>query len=683
MGLRAGTGVAPVEALTVVLVLAVSAVLVVLMATVARRILDVPVGWPRSILVSLVVVNALGSMIFYVGREARLIDPGRTGADAIIAPLPVALMFFTLATFWVFALGVATLVVLEAIAPTGTLPSPLRMLSHLKARRRSAQRYAHVVAIVAKHGLGGFLKNRRPVEGIRTDAGTARALKGALNEAGPTYVKLGQMLSTRRDLLSDAFLKELSTLQTDAAPEPWARMEAVIVRSLGVPLAEVFELVEREPLASASVAQVHRGRLHDGTEVVLKIRRPGAAAQVKADLEIILRMARWLDRATSWGRALGVTGLAAGFAASLQEELDYTVELENMRNVQAALAPKSTLRIPHAYAEYSSPRLLVMQTLPGLPVGREAELLSRFTPEQRHDIAATLLAEVLHQIVGSGVFHADLHPGNVLIDEDGALGLTDFGSVGRLDAGSRQALGLFLYAMEKSDSLTAADALIELLGRPEYLDEREFERRLGHVLLRYRAGQGAGGPAGMFGALFRLVLNHGFSIQPEIAASFRALASLEGTLRLLSTEVDMVEVARIQGRQIFGAELRPGRIKDTLETQLISYLPILQRLPRRLNKITEDLEQGRFTVSIRALAHPEDKSFITGIIQQIVVAIIAGSATLGAIVLLTSDSGPMMTETVRLYAFFGYCLLFVGFVLALRSLVLVFRKAESPTHRPR
>jgi|SRR5579872_3501886 len=641
----------------------------VLTATVARRALGVPVGWPRSVVVAMITIVGLGTMESFVLGTA-----GFSNSSAFMVAPAKVILFVLLAVAWVFVIGVTALVTLEAVVPTGTLPSPLRFLTGWGARHRRTKRYGQIVAIAVKHGLGSYLRGTARVDSSAGVSKTARSLRDALDEAGVTFIKLGQMVSTRQDRVPEAFVNELSTLQMQAAPEPWARIEPAIAGALGRPLDAVFHCIDQQPLASASVAQVHLARLHSGQDVMVKVQRPGARTQVTSDLDIMLRLARRLDRSTAWGRSLDVLGLALGFAASLEDELDNTVEFDNMRSLEAALAEGhgEAIAIPHAYEEYSSDTLLVMDRLPGIPIGQAEAMLTTFSDAARKEIAERLLNEVFRQILITGVFHADLHPGNIFVTSDGRLGMLDFGSVGRLDESTRSSLGTLLLAIDRNDSIAATDALIELLDRPDELAERVLEREIGQLILRYRGGFGRSGSAGMFTSLFKLITVHGFAIPPQVATAFRALGALEGTLRIVSKDLDFVATARAQGRDIVSQSLEPGNMRQALERQLLGLLPVMQRLPRRINKITEDLERGRFSINIRPLADQRDRQFITTLVQQVVIAILAATATLGAIMLLTSNTGPLLTQSVRLYAFFGYALLFVGFVLALRALVVVF-----------
>lgn len=292
-------------------------------------------------------------------------------------------------------------------------------------------------------------------------------------------------------------------------------------------------------------------------------------------------------------------------------------------------------------------------------------------------MAGDLLGTVLHQVVVSGVFHADLHPGNIFVADDGRLGLLDFGAVGRLDGGARSAIGMLLGAVDRQDSLVATDALLDLLDRGEALDDRRLERDLGQLILRHAAtpsGPSGAGSAALFVDLFRLVMDHGLAVPAQVAAAFRALGSLEGSLRLISPGMDLVSAARDEGRGLVTEQLSVPEARQRIEGQLAALLPMLQRLPRRVGKLAEDLEAGRLTMSVRAFRDPQDRAFITGIVHQLVLTALAAACTLGGVLLLMGEGGPMMTEAVRLNAFLGFVLLFFGFVLGSRVLVLVFHQ---------
>ncbi|MFP3395070.1 ABC1 kinase family protein [Brevibacterium sp. H602] len=639
-------------------------------ATVVRRVVGVPTGWPRTLAVGLVMSAVVAVTVQYLYRAGT-----GQNVDGLDVSPGVAVLFMVLALGWIFALGVGALVMLEAAFPTGSLPSPQSLFFGWKSRRRRGRRYAQVVSIAVRHGLGSQLRGFGGDSPGR-DVKTARALKESLAEAGVTFVKLGQMLSTRRDILPPVFVRELETLQTQVTPEPWSVIEPAIAERLGRPIGEVFARIGSTPLAAASVAQVHEATLLDGTEVIVKVQRPKALNQVTQDLDIILRLAGWLNKTTTWGRDLGVQSLAAGFANTLEEELDYRIELDNMASIEASLkrSGKFDVTVPHGYPGLSGERLLVMDRLPGQPVSRAGALLTGLSDAERSRLATTLLGATLEQIIGDGIFHADLHAGNIFITPEGKLGLLDFGAVGRLDPGTQTSLGLMLYSIDQNDSAGATDALIELLGRPDGLDDREVERAVGELLLRYGGGTRAAQGQKLFDDLFNLVLAHRFSVPAPISAAFRAMASVEGALLTIDPNFDVVAVSRREGNRLVRSKLKGTKITDELQRRALQLMPMIDRMPRRINKITEDLEHGRFSMNMRVLENPSDRSFLTSLFQQLIVAVLAGAAVVGAIMLITSDEGPLLTKDIHLYSFFGFVLLFGGFVLSMRSLMLVFRR---------
>ena len=651
-------------------------------AAALRRVLGVQVGWPRTFVVSAATTIALMSVVQLLFTDRRLPTQGST--------LPVTFAYVALVVLWSFAIASAILVGLEAIVPTGSLPPLRRVLFGWGHRWRRGRRYAQILAIASKRGLGsqmrGVFSPRRA-----NDRTTAQSLRLALDEAGVTFIKLGQMLSTRADLLPPVYIEELSALQNKAAPEPWPSLRTELEHSLGRPLSEVFASIDENPLASASVAQVHAATLLDGSQVVVKIQRPGAQAQMALDVDILRRLADMWDRTSPQARALGITDLVAGFGNSLAEELDYRVELENMRALRASLDRRG-VRIPVVHEALSSASVIVMERFDATPVGDAAVLLAALPEETRTATAALLLEAVLGQIIDDGIFHADLHPGNVVIWPDGSPGLLDFGSVGRLDSATRRTLALLLWAIDADDPVLATDCLIALLDRPEGLDDRGLQRAIGILLTRIRGGggSGAGGPAAggpgaggpgaggltVFAELFELVLANGFTVPPQIAAAMRSLGALEGTLMAIDPGLDLVAAARSVGKSTLAGG-GPERVKDEFLHRAVSLLPIIDALPRQIGLISEQLERGRFTVHARVLSHPEDRAFLSGLVQQLVVAVLAGSAVLGGIWLFTTPGGAVMMPGISWFSFLGALLVFAGFMLALRAVAMVL--GRSPT----
>ncbi|WP_278235526.1 AarF/UbiB family protein [Isoptericola sp. AK164] len=645
-----------------------------LLAAAARRTLDAPVGWMRSIATTLVVFG-LGSALLETGTDALAVDITSTGSALGLG------LLLLVAWAWMFAVALGVLLVLEVLVPTGRLPTPLQALRGLREGRQESRRYAQVVTILVRRGLGGFLRRGADGETERSAgalAAHARSLRLALSDAGVTYVKFGQMLSSRRDLVPYVVADELTQLQARVPPESWETVRAAVDDALGRPLEEAFARFDRTPLASASVGQVHTARLLDGREVVVKVLRPGARAQVEVDLRILGRLARRLERDTQWARSLGVVGLVTGFAASLSEELDYTVELGNTLNLDRALAATSggvdpRVQLPVMHPELSGPTLLVMDRMEGVPLGEAADVLAAIDAEERRHMADSLLGSAMRQLVVTGVFHADLHPGNILVRPDGTLGLLDLGAMGRMDESERMALGAFLLAVQGDDSIAALDALRELLDQPGHLDARDVERRLGAIIVRFRHGTGPSGSGDLFGAMISLFADAGMTVPPGPASALRTMASLEGALALVAPGYDLVAAAQEIGAPLLTSTMGPRAVRDRVTRQLAGMAPSLQRLPRRLTQVVEDLQDGNLTVTVRSFAHPEDRTFLTSLVQQLVTAVIAAASLVGAVLMIVSPTGPMLMPGIDLYWVLGAGLAFVGTLLSVRVLVFALR----------
>ncbi|MFI9591992.1 ABC1 kinase family protein [Nonomuraea sp. NPDC052265] len=640
-------------------------VMILLLATAAQRLLGVRFGALRTFLAAMVAWGLAQPMLTPVIASFGPVDPETTPDAGALGLLLLVVMCMVL-------IPMVILVLAEALVPPGSVPGPLEVLRSLRGRIRRARRYSQITRIAFRHGLGPYLRGRGDSLADRSGkVRLARSLREALDDGGVTFVKLGQVLSTRRDLLPAEFIDELGRLQDHVAPASWERVEPVLAAELGGPVEEVFAAFDRTPLAAASIGQAHTARLHTGESVVVKVRRPGIEGVVAQDLDIVRRLAATLESRTRWGRSLGLCDLAEGFAAAIREELDFRVEAANMAAVAASGSGGVTY--PEPFPALCTEQVLVMRRLSGGPVTAAA-------PEQGPALARDLLDCLLRQILVEGVFHADPHPGNLMLLDDGTLGLLDFGSVGRLDASVRSALQRFLLAMNRQDPLGVTDALLEVVPRPEEIDEAALERALGQFMARH-LGPGMDSVQ-MFTDLFRIVSEYGLSIPPEVAAVFRALATLEGTLVRLSPGFNLIGEARAFAGRYLAERAGPESVKEAVGQELAALLPMLRRLPRRVERIASAAEHGRFSLNVRLLADDRDRRYVTGLVHQVLLTVLGATAGLMAVLLLGIEGGPVVIGTTSLYQLLGYNLLVIAAIMVLRVLALIFRRPpDQERHR--
>ena len=647
-----------------VIVLATSTVLVAGLAWVSRRLLGLPVGALRALIAGLLGFAAA----LLLGRSLRAAQPGHLVAFVTVVlgiPLIVAMLFIVMA---------------EVLVPSGTLPQPVEMLRGTRKALARSRRYAQISRIAVRHGLGPYLRGRRVRGGDR--AALAQSLRKALEEGGVTFTKLGQLLSTRSDLLPEEFTTELAKLQDRAEPAPWAQVAEVIAESLGSPPEEVFAELQTEPAAAASIAQVHKARLRCGTgpdaEVAVKVQRPGIRTGVERDLDILLRLADRLEDRARWARAVGTAGVARGFAAAIREELDFRIEARNMAAVaaawpdqQRAVGREVSVVMPAMHGQLCTEHVLVIEWLDGVNLRAAGQQIDDRGLD-RAQLARALLRSMVYQITEGGVFHADPHPGNVLLLADNRLALLDFGSVGHLDAQQRIALQNLLLAVGRGNSAALRDALLDLVDRTDELDEYQLERGLGQFIARHLTG-GVGVSAEMFTDLFRLAARFELTIPAEISTVLRALGTLDGTLAQLTSSFDIAEEAREYAADQMAVKLSPQAVGRSAADELSELLPVLRRLPRRFDRVTSALEQGRLGINVRLLADERDRRVVTGLANQFLLALLGAASGIVAALMLTAPGGPKVAQSVSLYQLIGYNLLIVAGVLVLRVLFTIFR----------
>ena len=621
-------------------------VLSVLLAAVGGRLLGVRLPLARTVLAGLTGVAA-GVVFGYLVYDR---DRGHVTAQVVGAGVLAAVV----ATVLVMVLAELLARPARRDLVPGGLPHPWRALRRIA---QSTRRYAQLTRIAARHGLAGSAARR-------ADPGLlARRLRPALEEAGPIFVKLGQVLSTRTDLLPPAVTTELAKLQDQVPPAPWPQIQALLADELGQDPGEVFKSIDPEPLASASLAQAHAAWRADGTTVILKIQRPGIDEQVTRDLDMIRRLTRRAESQSELARTWHVADLGRGFADALAEELDFRIEARNITEIAAAAPPDAAVLIPAVHTDISTRRLLVLERFDGVSVrdaGRQLDSLGADRPI----LARELLRDLLRQMLFQGTFHADPHPGNVLVLRSGQLALIDFGSVGRLDIGQQSALQRLLVAMGQRDPAELYEAVTELaVSRPG--DEDALEQTLAAFMTRH-LGRGMTPDAALVRDLLAMLARAGIAFPAVIGGVFRALIILDGTLRTLAPGFDPPTESQAIARQLAGEKLTPASLRDAAAGEMLTLLPMLRKLPRRADKITAALAQGNFTTGLRLFSDPHDVSVITTLVNRAVLGLLGAALGVISVILLLAPGSPRITGGITLLELFGYTGLFIAVMLILR-----------------
>jgi ubiquinone biosynthesis protein len=406
------------------------------------------------------------------------------------------------------------------------------------------------------------------------------------------------------------------------------------------------------------------------------VQRPHIRASVERDLDIIDRLAHTVELHTAWGNTFHAVGLAEGFAEAIQEELDFQVEARNTALVATFLPADSPIRIPRVHTELSNSRVLVLDWLDGVPV-READKLVVEAGLDRQELARRLLRFLLHEIMVDGVFHADPHPGNVMVLRDGRLALIDWGSVGRVDPLQQAALRSLLLALSRRDATALRNALLDMAERSAGADDPEeerMERALAHFMSR-RLGPGMPLSTALFTDLFYLLLEFGMGFPPEIGAVFRAVTTLEGTLRTLSPGFEVIEEARSYGATLVQENITLSALSKRVQEEVMTLAPLLLRLPRRLDRISASMERGTFTMNMRLFADERDKRFISTLVGRLALAFIGSLIGLMSVFLITSKGGPLLVPTYSLNEFLGYLGLLSSVTIMMRVVVAILRSS--------
>ena len=482
----------------------------------------------------------------------------------------------------------------------------VRTVGEVGHRVRDLGRLQEVARVLLRHGLGLLLRGLEvpglpsvavtdPADGIDPDTLPERIVN-ALQELGPTYVKLGQVLSTRSDLLPEAYIAALQVLQDDVHPIAFAEIEERLVRSLGPAWREHFQTVQEVPLATASIAQVHRATLVDGSQVVLKVQRPGIEKKIRADLNILSLIARQVLREFPEAIAFDPVGVLAEFERSIVSELNFEEEARNMRRVARNFGDVAFVRIPVVHDELTDPTVMVMEFLDGVKIRN-----ARASGHDMDRVGEHMLRVAYDMLFEHGFFHGDLHPGNVLVLPGEVIGVLDFGMVGRLTQEMRNNVISIIFALQRGDTRTIARLCYDIAIKEDRVDFREVERLTHEIVDKHWSGSSVRemqlGPFVV--DLAAAAARQGARIPRAYTMFFKALVTAEGLAKALIHEVDPIEAAEPYVRRFLLERVSEDRIKQDLFYNLLTLSSLGDRIPIVLSQFLDDVEGQRLQISVR------------------------------------------------------------------------------------
>lgn len=504
-------------------------------------------------------------------------------------------------------------------------------------------RYRQVLQILARHGFGWLLdqlglRHPMPLGWLTRHRREAQytapqRLRLVLEELGTTYVKLGQILSTRSDILPAGYLVELTRLQDAVPPAPFEVIAAQVTTELGGPPSELFAEFDPSPLGSASIGQVHAARLHTGEDVVVKVQRPGVEALVEEDLAILMDLARLGANRTVWGEIYDLPGLVEEFALTLRGELDYIQEGRNAERFGASFSENPRLIVPSVFWGYTTRRVLTMERLHGVKIDDLQGL-------EDAEIDRTVLARdgaqvVLKMVLEDGFFHADPHPGNFLVLESGKIGLLDYGMVGQVDDATRDGLLYLLLAISNQDMDRVVDQLTALgvTGTTSQLER--LRRDLAHLLSMY------------WGLPFKeidvtrvleesmdTVRRHHLRMPTSLVLLAKTLAMNEGLGRRLDPDFSTVDVLKPYVLKLAWANYSPRQMRKRLLPTFADLSRLAVSLPRRAERLLTQLERGNISINMRVSDTDRVLSELNSMVNRLILGMLVSGFAIGTALLM-------------------------------------------------
>lgn len=483
-----------------------------------------------------------------------------------------------------------------------------RRLENIGRRFHHLQRARDVVKVFLKYGYEDLAHRlhlpsalKLPLQQVREEQeaihqlSPPERLRRVCEELGPTFVKMGQILSTRPNLLPEPFIHELAKLQDEAAPIPFADVRDILEKELKRPLNEVFKSIEEQPLGAASIAQVHRAVLLDGSDAVVKVQRPGIRQLVEVDLEIMEQLAFLIEHHVEGWRVHRPAAIVREIAKTLEQETDFTIEAAHMERFAWQFAGEETIRLPKVHHAATTSRVLTMEYVDGIKASRLADLQTAHLDQP--EIARRIADLVMKQIFVHGFFHADPHPGNIHILPGNVICFLDFGMMGFLDLRSREAFADLVWGIARRNEISVVGALLKLASAEHEPPRQGLETDVAEFMHQhfYRPlGEMEFGR--LVAQLLQLTSKHGLHIPPDFFIMLKALSLMEDLVRRLSPRHNIIKQAVPFLKQVRLSRVRPKRLVEGLFEFGIDFADLARELPAELRRIFSQIKTGEARV---------------------------------------------------------------------------------------
>ena len=522
----------------------------------------------------------------------------------------------------------------------------------LSLKPEHLKRYKDIALLFMKYGRSDLVQQTglaaalQDEEQITTVEGAVKAdeLAADLERMGPTFIKLGQLLSTRADLLPPPYLEALTRLQDKVEPFSFAEVEEIVEAELGVRLSKAFAVFESTPMASASLGQVHRAELRDGRAVVVKVQRPAIRENIVKDLDAIGELAVFLDGHTEMGRRYDFAMMLGELRKSLLRELDYREEATNLLTLAEALRAFELLIVPRPVADYTTSRVLTMDYVRGKKITALSPL-ARLELNGR-ELAEQLFRAYLQQMLVDGFFHADPHPGNVFLTDDDRVALLDVGMVGRLTGAFQDDMLRLLLAIAEGRGNEAAEMTIKMGERKSDFAEMEFRREIADLVVRHTGANLQQIDAGQVVLeIQRIAAERAFRLPPEFTMIAKALLNLDQVVFTLAPDFDPNATIRRYATELMQQRLLKSLAPGNIMTSLIDVKEFVEKLPPRVNKILDAVGNNELLIRVDAI---DEKILLEGLQK------VANRITLGLIIAAMIVGAAMLMRVETSFKLFGY-----------------------------